>query len=362
MRRALYQLTYVHFVEFFREPGALFWSFFFPVVLAWGLGIAFSSKMEVTRNSVLIVQDGNYMDYFEKCKANIESSSDSLLILKIGNNEKGIIREKINICNKEKADQLLMKGIISLIITIEENKLKFNFDPKNSDGMSAYQELYPLINEGRDILNDNSVNMISQKGIRYIDFLIPGIICMNLMMSVIWGISYNIIEKRSKKLMRRMVATPMRKWEYLFSHFISRFIIGVLELIVMLIFSFIYFDIEITGSITSFILLFTSGFFCFAGIAVVVSSRTSNTYIANGLINAVVMPMMLLSGIYFSYHNFPELAINFIKILPLTIFADQARAIFIEGAGFVDSIQSILILFTTGTIFFFIGLKIFKWY
>jgi ABC-type multidrug transport system permease subunit len=110
------------------------------------------------------------------------------------------------------------------------------------------------------------------------------------------------------------------------------------------------------------LLVFLAGNFAFAGLAVFVSSRTSNTEVGNGFINAIVFPMMILSGIFFSYHNFPDWAIPVIQMLPLTMLADGIRSIFIEGTGLVQVAPPILILTAIGALFFTAGLKIFKWY
>jgi ABC-type multidrug transport system permease subunit len=108
--------------------------------------------------------------------------------------------------------------------------------------------------------------------------------------------------------------------------------------------------------------MFLAGNIAFAGLAILISSHTSNTEVGNGLINFVVMPMMILSGIFFSYQNFPEWSLPVIRKLPLTILTDGARSIFNEGAGYREVALPILILTAIGILFFTIGLKIFKWH
>jgi ABC-type multidrug transport system permease subunit len=185
---------------------------------------------------------------------------------------------------------------------------------------------------------------------------------MGVMMSTLWGISYGIIEKRSKKLLRRLVATPMKKSHFLIALITVRVAMNFIEAFVLLLFAIITFNITIQGSISSLILMFLAGNIAFAGIAVFVSSHTSNTEVGNGLINAVVMPMMILSGIFFSYHNFPDWSVKVIQVLPLTMLTDGIRSIFNEGAGFNEVAVPVFILSATGIIFFGAGLKIFKWH
>jgi len=135
-----------------------------------------------------------------------------------------------------------------------------------------------------------------------------------------------------------------------------------IEAITIIIFAILAFNMSIQGSIPAMILLFLAGNIAFSGIAVFVSSHTSNTEIGNGLINFIVMPMMVLSGIFFSYYNFPDWSIPVIQKLPLTMLTDGIRSIFNEGAGYVEVVLPVIVLSTTGVIFFAIGLKIFKWH
>ncbi len=199
-------------------------------------------------------------------------------------------------------------------------------------------------------------------GTRYIDFLVPGLISLGVMMSCMWGISYGIIEKRSKKLLRRLVATPMKKSHFLMALITVRITLNFLESVILLLFSLLVFRISVQGSITALILLYLAGNISFSGIAIFVSSHTSNTEVGNGLINFVVTPMMVLSGIFFSYQNFPEWSLPVIKNLPLTMLTDGIRSVFNEGAGYNEVALPILILTLTGIVFFTAGLKIFKWH
>ena len=185
---------------------------------------------------------------------------------------------------------------------------------------------------------------------------------MGVMMSCMWGISYGIIEKRSKKLLRRLVATPMKKSHFLIALITVRITMNFIESLVLLIFSLIAFKMTIQGDISALILTYLAGNIAFAGIAVFASSHTSNTEVGNGLINFVVFPMMILSGIFFSYQNFPEWSIPVIKNLPLTMLTDGIRSIFNEGAGYKEVAMPILIMISTGVLFFSAGLKIFKWH
>jgi ABC-type multidrug transport system permease subunit len=177
-----------------------------------------------------------------------------------------------------------------------------------------------------------------------------------------WGLSYGIIEKRSKKLLRRMIATPMKKSGFLIGLITVRLGMNLIEALLLFLFAYFVFNIQIQGSIPALFAIFIAGNFAFAGIAIFISSRTAKTEIGNGLINFIVFPMMLLSGIFFSYHNFPDKIIPYIQKMPLTLVADGIRSIFVEGAGFSQVAVPFMILSMIGVVFFSAGLKLFKWY
>ncbi|MGD2035241.1 MAG: ABC transporter permease, partial [Bacteroidales bacterium] len=191
---------------------------------------------------------------------------------------------------------------------------------------------------------------------------IPGLLAMGIMMSTMWGLSYGMIEKRSKKLLRRMVATPMKKSYFLISIMTVRMTMNFIEAVLLILFAWLAFDITIQGSIPALLAIFIAGNIGFAGLAFFISCRTAKTEVGNGLINVVVMPMMILSGIFFSYHNFPDVIIPYLQKLPLTMVADGMRSIFIEGAGIEQVAAPVGILLVGGTAFFSLGLKFFRWY
>ena len=159
-----------------------------------------------------------------------------------------------------------------------------------------------------------------------------------------------------------MVATPMKKSNLLVALITARFFMNAVEAILLFFFAWLYFGIHIQGSISALIIIFIAGNIAFAGISVLISSHTSNPEIGNGLINALVTPMMVVSGIFFSYQHFPDWTLPVIRLLPLTMLADGVRSIFNEGAGMMQIWKETLLLTATGVVTFVIGLKIFKWY
>jgi len=373
----LRQLILTTAKELLREPGVLFWGIVFPILMAFGLGLAFTKKTDTTRKIALIAPDNlndtlseklPFHNFLEKNGVpNHPSGKDNYLWkLEIPDDKLGNYIFLFYEMDWDRAFVLLKRGTVNIIVNDNAGITEYHFDPLNSDAHLSYLKLSAVAGGGKPVAmkTDNfaTVKPLTLSGTRYIDFLLPGLITMGVMMSCMWGISYSIIEKRSKKLLRRLVATPMRKSYFLIAVITVRIIMNFIESAVLFIFAFLVFNVQIQGSIPALITIFISGNIAFAGIAVFVSSHTSNTEVGNGLINFVVMPMMVLSGIFFSYHNFPDWSIPVIEKLPLTMLTDGVRSIFNEGAGFGEITIPALMLCVTGIIFFTAGLKIFKWY
>ncbi|MDP2646615.1 MAG: ABC transporter permease [Desulfobacterales bacterium] len=375
-REQLFHLISAHFKEIIREPEVLFWGIIFPILMSLGLGIAFTKKADIVRHVVLI--DSGRIGMAEPRQP---SGLDLFLqqeTEKITPARDEPLRYKITITNEhlgnttfvfwktgwENAMTLMKRGSLSVVITETDNRIQYHFDPSNPDAQLTYLKLSQILGSEESTRREaaDSVEALTVRGTRYIDFLVPGLVAMGIMMSCIWGISYGMIEKRSQKLLRRMVATPMKKSHLLMSLMIVRMAMNLIESALLLIFAHLVFDITIQGNPAALLAIFLAGNIAFAGIAIFVSSHTEKTETGNGLINVVVTPMVVLSGIFFSYRNFPDWSLPFIQNLPLTLLADGLRSIFIEGAGFAEISVPAATLAAIGIFFFSIGLKIFKWH
>ena len=368
--RQLRQLILSQAREIIREPGVLFWGIIFPILMSLGLGLAFTKKGDVIRK-VAVITDydprSNHVisSFLEKCEENNSAEKDSWQFrYKITDDKLGNSVFLFYEMKWEDAIKLLKRGTMNVLIAATADTVEYHFDPMNSDAELTYLKLSSVISYGEvhESVPGSEIRPLTTTGTRYIDFLVPGLITMGVMMSCMWGISYGIIEKRSKKLLRRLVATPMRKSHFLIAMITVRILMNIIESLTLLIFAIIVFKMRIQGDIVSLILVYMAGNVAFAGIAVFVSSHTSSTEVGNGLINAIVMPMMVLSGIFFSYQNFPDWSHGFIQALPLTMMTDNFRSIINEGSGIFNVFIPIVILITIGMVFFSAGLKIFKWH
>jgi len=365
MNNPFIQLVLMHIREFFREPGIIFWAILFPVMMAWILGIAFTSKSDVVHKIALISDSKSTHVHLEEYLSSAKkvTKKDGIRYIQILTDSTfGNTTLEFMPVDKPKAMVLLKRGVITMIINEKADKLVYEFDPKSPEAQLIYKKLTEQINSIPVSKEHAEIKPLSEIGTRYIDFLVPGLLALGIMNSCLWGISYTLIELRVKKLLRRIVATPMKKSTFMFSHFTARFLLGFVEAIVLYLFTHFYFGISITGSVTALIGIYAAGHFAFAGISVFIAARTAKSQIGNAYINAVSMPMMFLSGIFFSYYNFPEIILPVIQNLPLTLLADSIRSVFIEGAGWRELFIPFSILTLTGIVFSAIGLKLYKWY
>src|SRR5947209_7835411 len=202
---------------------------------------------------------------------------------------------------------------------------------------------------------------VHEQGARYIDFLIPGLLGMNLMGTGMWGMGFTIANARMKKLLKRLIATPMRKSQYVTSQFLSRLIFLVAEVTVLVAFGWIVFGVRVNGSIAALALLAVTGGFAFSGIGLLVAARARTIEAVNGLMNLVMMPMWLCSGVFFSYERFPEAVKPFIRALPLTILNDAMRAVINDGVPLLHIIPALLALLAWAAVTFAVGLRFFRW-
>jgi len=366
MRTSLIQLTLIHFREFIREPGIIFWSIIFPVLMALVLGIAFSNKNE-TIQTVALIRDTAYpnagLQIFLQDAKVIKQDTGGIIYQKVMVNDKlGKTTYKLVLSDWNHAIRMLKRGETNMIVREVHDSLDYYFDPQSQEAKLGYIMLSSAVRQEKAIYNNGTIRPLTSAGMRYIDFLVPGLLAMGIMNSLIWGISYGLIEMRVKKLLRRMVATPMKKSEFLISYFIARFSLSFVESMILFSFTWFFFKVTIQGSLLALLLLFIAGNIVFAGISILLSARVENTRVGTGLMNFILLPMTVLSGIFFSYHNFPDWAVSFIRILPLTMLADGFRSVFIEGAGLWQSLPAVMVLSGLGVFCFLIGLKIYKWY
>ncbi len=243
------------------------------------------------------------------------------------------------------------------------SSIEYAYDPVRGDAAAAKLLVDRAVQRAAGRVDPIRVaeRTVTERGSRYIDFVLPGLLGMNLMGSGIWGIGFAIVDQRAKKLLKRFMATPMSRAEYLASFMLSRLLFLVLEVITLLGFGVLVFGVPLRGS------LLTLGGICllaalsFAGMGLLISSRARTTEGVSGLMNLVMLPMWIFSGVFFSSSNFPQAVQPVIKLLPLTAVNDALRANMLEGASMVGVSGQMLVIAGWLVLSFLLALRLFRW-
>ncbi|MBK8594940.1 MAG: ABC transporter permease [Holophagales bacterium] len=344
MRRpfpALGELTLARLREFLREPEALFWVFAFPVLLALALGLAFRGK--APERIPVGVADG---------------PGAAAIATTLGRSPALLPRVYADSTGRE----ALRTGKISLLVE-DDGGLVYRYDPTRPDARAARLEVDDALQRaaGRiDPLRPRETRS-TEPGSRYIDFLVPGLLGLNLMGTGMWGLGFSIVTARTRKLLKRLAATPMRRSEYLLSQMLARLVFLVFEVAVLVGFGWLAFGVEVRGSLGALALVSLLGAASFAGLGLLVSSRTKTVEGVSGLMNLVMLPMWLLSGTFFSWERFPEAVHPFIRALPLTALNDALRAVMTEGRPLSALGLELGVLALTGTVSFLVAVRVFRW-
>jgi ABC transporter DrrB family efflux protein len=341
--QAFSQLILARIREFYREPETIFWVYGFPLILAAGLGIAFARNQPPP--SVVDVQE--------------VSSPDQAIALadQLKKNE-----FKVEIHPAEKCQARLIQGRTDLWIVPGE-KIEYHFDKARAESVLALERAKAVLlrdKVGRDVLPMEET-VLSEPGSRYIDFLLPGLIGMNIMGGGLFGVGFVLVEMRAKKLFKRLLATPMRRGDFLLSLLTSRLLFLAPEMVSLLTMGWLAFGVPMRGSIFCLMAVILLGALAFAGIGLLVGCRTEKTETISGLIQLVMLPMYLLSGIFFSSKRFPDAAQPFIQALPLTQLNDALREVMLEGASWTDISWRLGILAAWAAGCFFLALRWFRW-
>jgi ABC-type multidrug transport system permease subunit len=360
----LYQLVLTQFLETLREPSVLFWGIVFPILITIGLGLAFTQTSEAKYRIAIVEGQPTKLDTLLSAYGKEEKERGKTFVSwKVTNPTLGNTQYLFSRQQWDDAIIALKRGETDLIVTDSTGELRYHVDPQNAQAQLVYMRLSGLMKESViQAEPDNNIEPLTLKGVRYIDFLLPGLIGLGILNGLCWGITYSLVERRSQKLLRRMVATPMKKSNYLIAMISVRFVMNCVEAGVLFFFAWLLFGTIIQGNLGALVVFYIAGNIAFAGMAVLLGCRTAKLETGNGLINAMTMPMMILSGIFFSYQNFPAWSIGFIKLLPLTAFIDGLRSIFNEGAGWIEIAAPSVVLSALGIICFVVGVRWMKWH
>lgn len=338
----MYELTLTRALEFIRVPEAMFWVFVFPVALALALGFAFREKGP-DRIPVGVLEGPGAA---ELVRALEESPSLAPRVL-----------------SREEAETALRRGRITLVVEQEGDRVTYRFDPSRPESRSVRLDVDDAVQRraGRRDPVPVSERHIRERGSRYIDFLIPGLLGMNLMGTGMWSVGFSIATARMQNLLKRLVATPMRKGEYLAAQMLSRLIFLVPEVVLLILFAWLMFGVQVRGSVLLLSVVCLLGAFTFSGFGLLVASRAQTIEGVSGLMNLVMVPMWIGSGIFFSAERFPDFAQPFVQALPLTALNDALRSVMNEAATVREIAPEMLNMTIWGVASFLVALRIFRW-
>ncbi|HUG55019.1 MAG TPA: ABC transporter permease [Vicinamibacteria bacterium] len=329
--------------ETYRESEVVFWSFVFPVLLSVGLGIAFRNQPAETLPVAVAAGPG---------AEDVRAVLDGATLL------------EAEVLSEEEAVRALRLGRIALLVVPRAGGgVEFRLDPSRSESAIARARADDALQRaaGRRDPVTTAVTEVSEPGGRYIDFLIPGIVGMNIMSGGMWGVGFNLVDMRIKRLLKRLAAAPMRRADFLAAHVVMRLVFMSVEVAFVLGFGHLAFGVPVRGSLLAVLAVGTLGALCFGGLGLLVGSRARRIETVTGLMNVVMMPMFVLSGVFFSADRFPDALQPLIRALPLTALIDALRAVVLEGAALPSQAMPLAVLAAWTAISFAAGLKLFRW-
>ena len=330
--------------EMQREPEVIFWVFLFPLLLAFGLGIAFRSR-PASVPSVAIAAGPGANAVLEMAQRSPQSLHMQIVPEAEGLNGFRLGRYDL------------------MLIPHEGGVIEYRYDPARPESVLARAQVDDALQSaaGRPNPLPTSAQASSEPGARYIDFLIPGLLGMNLMNSGMWGVGFALVDYRQRKLLKRYVATPMRRSDFLLALTSSRLVLMIIELGLLLGFGIFVFHMRVAGSGVAIVLLGALGAATFAGLGLLTASRAQKIETVSGLINLVMMPMWVFSGVFFSYERFPAMVHPLIRALPLTALNDALRATILEGAPLTAQVGRLAVLIAWTVVSFLLALSWFRW-
>jgi ABC-type multidrug transport system permease subunit len=342
--RSLRALILVRLREFYREPEAVFWTYVFPILLAGGLGVAFRSQPAEP------VRVGWAEWTVGAATLRAALTSDSGIIL-------------MPFRDSAAAALALRNGRVAVLALAAGDTIGYRYDDSRAETAPALLKLNDVLQRaaGRTDPVATRREYVRERGSRYIDFLLPGLIGLNLMGSGVWGTGFSIVDARRKKLLKRLLATPMSKAEYLLSFPLAQLLLLIIEVGTILAFGVLAFDVPVRGSLATLGLTCAIGSLTFGALGLLAAARPTTVEGASGLMNLLLMPMWVLSGVFFAATRFPDALQPVIKALPLTALVDALRLIMLEGGSLaaVSGQLAVLGLWLVGG--FLVALRIFRW-
>lgn len=341
VRSPFVELTVARVRELLREPEAIFWVFVFPIILAAILGLAFRGGAEEL--FPIAVVEGPQA---EARRAALER--DPVL--------------QPRILPEAEARQALARGRVVLTVSADEPPV-YRYDPTRPESRAARLSVDAALQReaGRTDAFTAEVSEVTEPGARYVDFLVPGLLGMNLMGTGMWGIGFSLVVARNGNLLKRLIAAPVRRSQLLGAQLASRLVFLIPEAGALLVFAYFVLGVPLRGSLVLLVFVSLVGALAFSGLGLLTAARPRTIEGVSGIMNLVMVPMWIFSGIFFSTERFPAAMQPFVQALPLTALNDALRGVMLDGSGLGTIGHELLILGAWGITTFTIALRIFRW-
>lgn len=340
---ALAELILSRVRQFFREPEAIFWTYGFPLITAIVLGLAFRNK------PAAVIQ-------FDA----VQGAASQYVLGALGHDQ----RFDITVSPPDEAMKRLRTNKTPVVVDMSpDGGVVYHYDPSHPDAPAARAAIDDALQRaaGRADPVNTTDQTVTAIGSRYIDFLVPGLIGMTLMGNGLWGVGFVLVDMRVRNLLKRLLATPMRRSDFLLSMVGVRVLFFIPEMGVLLIAAHLIFGVPIRGSMLAVVLIALLGSLCFAGLGLLTACRAKRIETVSGLMNLVMLPMWLMSGIFFSSQRFPDPLQPLIQALPLTQLNNALRAVILEGAPLMSQAIPLVILLAWGVVSYVLALRWFRW-
>lgn len=335
MKASLFRIWQVFLIrnrEFYRDKGALGWTFFFPILMIVAFGYMFE-----------LGDQGQY-------KIGIYSQQKPPTIKMLS---------FVKYQSKEMALEKLRHQQLDMVIDLEMDPPKYwtaKENPKSYIAEKLFLSEYQVVGEKNPVKEE-----VTGRRIKYIDWLFPGLITMNVLWMALWGVGWVIVRQRKTGVLKRFKASPMRPYEYLLAQILSRLLVLILSGGILFVGAHFIYPFHTEGSYLELFIMYFLGVFALSSIGLIIAAKVTSEEFASGLINLLTYPMMFLSEVWFSLEGSGEWVKVAAKFSPLWHMTDGMRKIMNEGKNLAELWPSVLTLIIISIVFTTIGSIMFRW-
>lgn len=325
------------FREFYRDTASWAWNLIMPVLIIIGFAFIFSGDEEALFK-VAVLQQENASVQMQRFL-----DTDHVQFIKITNLDEAIVK--------------VQRHQFDLLLDLSAAP-RYWVNQHSANGSVVEKLLREALSTERVDINRE---LVTGRDIRYVDWVMPGVLAMNMMFSCLWGVGWVVVRYRKNGVLRRLQATPLTAFEFLSAQVIARLIIITVVTLLVFIGADLVVGFTMRGSYLALFLVFFSGAACLTSMGLIVATRLKTEEVADGLLNLISWPMMIFSGVWFSMEGTHSMAQFLSNLFPLTYLVDAARRIMIDGAGIVGVIFEIGLLSGLTLLLLTISAKLFRW-